>query len=283
MAIPCVMLNNGVQMPQLGFGVFQIPQESCQPVVEDALELGYRLIDTASAYGNEQAVGAACKAVAIPRDELFITSKLWITQAGYDKAKRTFDATLAKLSLDYLDLYLIHQPAGDYLGAWRAMEELYEQGVIRAIGVANFSAPQLEKLLAACQVTPAVDQIECHPFCQQQQMHRWLADHDIALEGWAPFAEGRNHCFANPTLVAIAQAHGVSVAQVILRYQLDCQLICIPKTTHPDRMAQNLDVFGFSLTDQETQAIRALDTQKSSFFPTAPKWVGKLRSLVGHA
>lgn len=216
-----ITLNNGVRMPQLGFGVYQIPDAAeCQRAVEDALSVGYRLLDTAASYGNEEAVGAAIRASGLPRDEVFVTTKLWMSDASYEGAKRGFDASLKRLGLDYVDLYLIHQPFGDVFGAWRAMEELYEQGVIRAIGTANFYPDHLANLISFNRIAPAVNQVECNVFFQQREAQEYMAGKEVAMEGWAPFAEGRNDLFRNEVLARIGEAHGKTVAQVVLRWLL---------------------------------------------------------------
>lgn len=262
-----ITLNNGVKMPQLGFGVFQITDAAeCEQAVLDAIEVGYRSIDTAASYGNEEAVGRAVKQCGVPRDELFITTKLWFTDASYDGAKRGFENSLKRLGLDYLDLYLIHQPLGDVYGAWRAMEELYEEGVIRAIGLANFYPDRLVDLMAFNKVKPAVNQVEANVFFQQWQAQEVMEKHDVAMEGWAPFAEGKNDLFHNEVLEAIGKAHDKSVAQVVLRWLLQRGIICIPKSVKRERMEQNFDVFDFQLTADEMVAIKALDTNKSCFF-----------------
>lgn len=262
-----ITLNNGVQMPQLGFGVYQIPGAAeCQGAVENALEVGYRLIDTATSYGNEAAVGAAVRASGIPRDEVFVTTKLWMSDASYEGAKRGFDASLKRLGLDYIDLYLIHQPFGDVFGAWRAMEELYEQGVIRAIGTANFYPDHLANLISFNRIAPAVNQVECNVFFQQREAQKYMTAKGVAMEGWAPFAEGRNDLFHNEALARIGAAHGKSVAQVVLRWLLQRGVICIPKSVRRERMEQNFDVFDFALSDAEMDAIAALDTGASAFF-----------------
>lgn len=262
-----ITLNNGIEMPQLGYGVFQISDAAeCQRAVEDAIDVGYRLIDTAASYGNEEAVGRAIAASGVPRDELFVTTKLWISDASYEGAKRGFDASLKRLGLDYVDLYLIHQPFGDVFGAWRAMEELYEQGAIRAIGVANFYPDHLANLMAFNDVEPAVDQIECNVFFQRHEDQAYLQSRGVAMEGWAPFAEGHNDLFHNPVLAAIGEAHGKSVAQAALRWQLQRGIVCIPKSARRERMEQNFDVFDFELTAEEMAAIAALDEGKSTFF-----------------
>lgn len=262
-----ITLNNGVKMPQLGFGVFQIPDATeCQRAVEDAFSVGYRLIDTAASYGNEEAVGKAIAASDVARDEIFVTSKLWVSDMSYEGAKRGFDATLKRLGLDYLDLFLFHQPFGDIFGAWRAMEELYEQGAVRAIGVANFYPDHLANLMEFTNVKPAVDQIECNVFFQRHDDQTYLKSRDVAMESWAPFAEGHNDLFHNPVLTAIGEAHGKSVAQVALRWQLQREIVCIPKSVKRERMEQNFDVFDFTLSDDEMAQIAALDEHESTFF-----------------
>ena len=277
-----ITLNNGVKMPQLGFGVFQIPDATeCQRAVEDALSVGYRLIDTAASYGNEEAVGKAIAASDVARDEIFVTSKLWVSDMSYEGAKRGFDATLKRLGLDYLDLFLFHQPFGDIFGAWRAMEELYEQGAVRAIGVANFYPDHLANLMAFTNVKPAVDQIECNIFFQRHEDQAYLESRDVAMESWAPFAEGHNDLFHNPVLTAIGEAHGKSVAQVALRWQLQRGIVCIPKSVKRERMEQNFDVFDFTLSDDEMAQIAALDEHKSTFFSHHdPKTVEMICGLV---
>lgn len=277
-----VELNNGIKMPQLGFGVYQIadPKE-CEQAVLDAIEVGYRSIDTAAAYGNEEAVGRAVVASGVPRDELFVTTKLWMSDASYEGAKRGFDASLKRLGLDYVDLYLIHQPFGDVYGAWRAMEELYEQGVIRAIGLANFYPDRVADLMAFNKVAPAVNQVEVNVFHQQYEAQSFLQAKEVAMESWAPFAEGRNNLFTNEVLASIAVAHGKTVAQVALRWQIQRGIICIPKSVHRERMEQNFQVFDFELTPDEMEQIKALDTHTSCFFDHRdPATVEYLTSLV---
>lgn len=262
-----VTLNNGIKMPQLGFGVFQIPDgKDTEQAVSDALEVGYRSIDTAAAYGNEEAVGRAVAESGIPRDEVFITTKLWVNDVSYEGAKRGFEASLKKLGVDYIDLYLIHQPLSDIFGAWRAMEELYEQGVIRAIGVANFYPDMLANLIAFSNIEPAVNQVEANVYFQQWEARKYMESKGVAMEGWAPFAEGKNDLFHNEALETIAKAHNKSVAQVVLRWLLQRGIICIPKSVKKERMQENFDVFDFSLTDEDMQLIRTLDTGKSQFF-----------------
>jgi 2,5-diketo-D-gluconate reductase A len=261
-----VTLNNGVEMPILGFGVFQIPDDQTEQAVSDALAAGYRSIDTAAAYLNEEAVGGAVRRSGIPREDLFITTKLWVQDAGEANTKRAFENSLQRLGLDYLDLYLIHQPFGDYYSEWRAMQNLHREGRIRAIGVANFPMDRLVDLIEQNEITPAVNQIETHPFYQRVEEHGLMSERRVQHEAWAQFAEGRNDLFSNPTLSAIGQAHGRSVGQVVLRSLIQRSIVVIPKSVRRDRMEENLDVFDFELTDQEMQRIAALDTDATLFF-----------------
>ncbi len=261
-----VTLNNGVEMPILGFGVFQIPDDQTEQAVSDALEAGYRSIDTAAAYMNEEAVSRAIRASGIARDELFITTKLWVQDAGEANTKRAFERSLQRLGLDYLDLYLIHQPFGDYYSEWRAMQDLHREGRIRAIGVANFPMDRLVDLIDQNEITPAVNQIETHPFFQRVEEHQLMRERGVQHEAWAQFAEGRNDLFSNPILSAIGQSHGKSVGQVVLRWLIQRSIVVIPKSVRPDRMAENFDVFDFELTDDEMARIAAMDTDATLFF-----------------
>jgi 2,5-diketo-D-gluconate reductase A len=262
-----IVLNNGVEMPILGFGVFQIEDlAECERSVRDAIDVGYRLIDTAASYGNEEAVGNAIKASGVRRNELFITTKLWIADTGFDKTKRAFDRSMKRLQLDYLDLYLIHQPYGDVFGSWRAMEELYREGRIKAIGVSNFHLDRVMDFLVHNEVVPAVDQIETHPFHQQVETQKFLTENNIQIESWGPFAEGKNNIFRNEVLVSTAEKHGKTVAQVILRWLTQRNIMVIPKSVRKDRMAENFDIFNFELTQEDMNAIRQLDTGTSLFF-----------------
>jgi 2,5-diketo-D-gluconate reductase A len=262
-----VTLNNDLQMPALGFGVFQVPDPAeCEQAVAQALQTGYRLIDTAASYANEEAVGRALAASGIPREELFVTTKLWVADAGYDRAKLAFARSLDKLGLDYLDLYLIHQPYGDYYGAWRAMEELYAEGRIRAIGVSNFYTDRLIDLILNNKVTPAVNQIETHVFNQRTADQTLASKHHVQIEAWGPFAEGKNGFFSNPILAEIAEGHEKTVAQVALRWLTQRGIVAIPKSVRTDRMAENFDIFGFDLSDEEISQIAILDTGESQFF-----------------
>ncbi|ATZ28792.1 aldo/keto reductase [Streptomyces lavendulae] len=261
-----VTLNNGVEMPILGFGVYQIPPEETERAVAEALAAGYRSFDTAAAYGNEEAVGRALGSSGVPRHELFVTTKLWISDAGEDRARRAFHTSLRRLGLDHLDLYLIHQPYGDVYGSWRAMQDLQREGLVRAIGVSNFHPDRLLDLMDHNEITPAVNQIETHPFHQRTEDQRLMAGRGVQIESWGPFAEGRGNLFTHPVLTRIATAHDRSVAQVVLRWLVQRQVVVIPKSVRPERMAQNLDVFGFALTDEEMAAVAALDTGQSVFF-----------------
>jgi 2,5-diketo-D-gluconate reductase A len=264
--IPQITLNNDVEMPIIGFGVYQIPPEQTEQAVTDALAAGYRLLDTAAAYGNEEAVGGAIKSSGIPRDELFVTTKLWIQDSGDENAKRAFDSSRRRLGLDYLDLYLIHQPYGDVHGSWRAMEELYRQGRIRAIGVANFYSDRLVDLIEHNPVTPAVNQVETHPFFQRTSDQELMRELGVQLQSWGPFAEGRNNLFSDPTLAEIGGAHGKSVAQVVLRWLVQRGVVVIPKSVRADRMAENFDILDFELTDEQMARIATMDTGESLFF-----------------
>jgi 2,5-diketo-D-gluconate reductase A len=280
-----VTLNNGVAMPIIGFGVFQIPDDQTQQAVESALEAGYRHLDTAASYGNEDAVGAAIKASGIAREQLWITTKLWIQHAPtgsvQDNTKRAFDNSMRRLGLDYLDLYLIHQPLGDYYSEWRAMQELHQAGRIRAIGVANFHPDRLVDLIDHNEIAPAVNQIETHPFHQRTADQEVMRERGVQIESWGPFAEGRNNLFTDPTLSQIAEAHGKSVAQVVLRWLVQREVVVIPKSVRADRMTQNLDIFDFTLTEDQMSQIATLDTGASLFFdqrdPAMVSWLGGRR------
>jgi diketogulonate reductase-like aldo/keto reductase len=262
-----VVLNNGLEMPILGFGVFQIEDlAECERSVRDAIEVGYRLIDTAASYGNEEAVGNALKKSGVAREDLFVTTKLWIADTGYEKTKAAFARSLKRLQLEYLDLYLIHQPYGDVYGAWRAMEELYRAGLIKAIGVSNFHPDRVMDFLVHHEVVPAVNQIETHPFHQQVETQKFLKDNNIQIESWGPFAEGKNNIFRNEVLVSIAEKHGRSVAQIILRWLTQRDVIVIPKSVKKERMAENFDIFGFELDATDMEQIATLDTGASLFF-----------------
>ncbi|QQD80801.1 aldo/keto reductase [Bacillus siamensis] len=261
-----VTLNNGVKMPIIGFGVYQVPDaQECENAVYEALMAGYRLIDTASGYLNEEAVGRAIKRSGVPREELFITTKLWIQDAGYESAKTAFSKSLSKLQLDYLDLYLIHQPYGDYYGAWRAMEDMYREGKIRAIGVSNFYPDRLMDLIMHNEVVPAVNQVETHPFYQQKESAAFMKEQGVQHESWAPFAEGRNNMFSNEVLTSIAEKHNKSVAQVVLRWLVQREVVTIPKSVHKERIVENFDIFDFELSLEDIEKISALDKGESLF------------------
>jgi len=273
-------LNNGVVMPMLGFGVYQMNDAAeCEAAVAEALRVGYRLIDAAAAYGNEEAVGRAITTSGIPREDIFVTAKLWLTDAGYDKTLRAFERSLERLQLDYLDLYLIHQPYGDVYGAWRAMEELHEAGRIRAIGVSNFHPDRVMDLIVHNRIVPAVNQIETHPFCQQTATAQFLKENGVQVESWGPFAEGRNNLFGNPALTEIATKHQRSVAQIVLRWLLQRGVVAIPKSARPERIAENFRIFDVELDADDMAMIAALDTGKSTFFdhrdPAVVKWLGE--------
>lgn len=275
------ILNNGVEMPVLGFGVYQVGETVCEQCVRDAIAAGYRSIDTASAYLNERAVGRAIRRSGVPREELFITTKLWVQDAGYESTKRAFAKSLERLQLDYLDLYLIHQPFGDVYGSWRAMEELYREGAVRAIGVSNFQPDRLVDLILHNEVVPAVNQVETHPFCQQAEAAAVMASEGVQIESWAPFAEGRNNLFGNGTLVSLAAKYRKSVAQVVLRWLIQRGVVVIPKSVRPERMAENIDVFDFHLAPEDMDLIATLDTRRSCFLshrdPENVKWLGTMK------
>lgn len=259
-----ITLNNGVKMPLLGFGVFQITDENvCEESVLKALKTGYRMIDTAACYGNERAVGNAIKKSGISREKVFITSKVWIQDAGYDATKKSFEKTLKNLQTDYLDLYLIHMPYGNYHGSWEAMEELYQEGKIKAIGVCNFLSDRLVDLILSHSVVPAVNQIELHPFCQQKELCAIMGKYNIQPMAWAPFAEGQNHIFENPKLAKIGEKYGKTPAQVILRWMRQSKIIAIPKSVHEERISQNYDIDDFELSMQDMMNIEQMDTEKS--------------------
>jgi 2,5-diketo-D-gluconate reductase A len=274
-----VILNNGVEMPILGFGVFQMndPQE-CEQAVYDAIMAGYRLIDTAASYLNEEEVGRAIKRSDVPREELFITTKLWVQDAGYESTKKAFAKSLERLQLDYLDLYLIHQPFGDVHGSWRAMEELYREGKIKAIGVSNFHPDRLIDLIIHNEVIPAVNQVETHPFNQQIESAQFMKENNVQIQSWGPFAEGKNEIFQNDVLVSIAEKHNKSVAQVILRWLTLRGVIAIPKSVRQERIIENFNIFDFELSQEDMEKIAALDTKESLFFshrdPEMVKWIG---------
>lgn len=277
-----VTLNNGVDMPVLGFGVYQIPAEQTEQAVSEALAAGYRLLDTAAAYGNEEAVGRAIRSSGIPREELFVTTKLWVQDApAEENTKRAFETSMGKLGLDHLDLYLMHQPYGDVYGQWRAMESLHRDGRIKAVGVANFHSDRLVDLVLNNEITPAVNQIETHPFFQRVADQELMREHGVQIQSWGGFAEGRNDLFTHPLLSGIGQQHGKSVAQVVLRWLVQRGVVTIPKSVRPERMAENIDVFDFQLTDEQMASIATLETGASLFFdhrdPEMVSWLAKRR------
>ena len=271
-----VTLSNGVKMPQLGYGVYQVTADDCERCVSDALAVGYRSIDTAQSYFNESEVGAAIEKSGIDRSEIFLTTKVWIDNYGYDAARASVEESMRRLRTEYLDLCLLHQPFSDYYGAWRALEELYESGVIRAIGVSNFYPDRLVDICSFANIRPMVNQVEIHPLHAQKNSIEWMRKYDVQPEAWAPFGEGRGDMFENSTLAEIAARHNKSTAQVILRWHLQRGVVVIPKTVHADRMRENLDVFDFSLSAEETEAIDRLDLGKSAFFshedPAMAEW-----------
>ncbi|MDN4599658.1 aldo/keto reductase [Paenibacillus sp. F6_3S_P_1C] len=272
-----VTLNNGVKMPIIGFGVYQVPDaEECENSVYEALMAGYRLIDTASGYLNEEAVGRAIKRSGIPREELFITTKLWVQDADYERAKLAFSKSLKKLQLDYLDLYLIHQPFGDYYGAWRAMEDLYREGKIKAIGVSNFLPDRLMDLIVHNQIVPAVNQVETHPFYQQIENGAFMKEQGVQHQSWAPFAEGRGNLFGNEVLTSIASKHNKSVAQVVLRWLVQHEVVVIPKSVKKERIVENFNIFDFELSADDIEQISTLDTRESLFLSYRDPEVAKM-------
>jgi len=279
-----VKLNNEVEMPMVGFGVFQVKDlAECERSVTDAIQTGYRLIDTAQSYENEEAVGRAIRKSALPREQLFITTKLWIQSDGYEGTKKAFEKSLKRLQLDYLDLYLIHQPFGDVYGEWRAMQELYKEGRVRAIGVSNFQPDRLIDLIIHNEIVPAINQIETHPFHQQMETQKFLKDNNVQIESWGPFAEGKNNIFHNDLLLSIGNKYKKTIAQVILRWLIQRGIIAIPKSVRRERMEENFNVFDFELSFEDMEAIKSLDTKTSAFFdhrdPAMVKWLGE-RKLI---
>ena len=271
-----VTLNNGVKMPKLGYGVYQTPPEETERCVLEAIETGYRSIDTAQAYGNEEGVGNALKKCGLPREEFFITTKVWITNAGYEKAKASIEESLEKLQTDYIDLLLIHQPFGDYYGTYRAMEEAYDEGKVRAIGVSNFYPDRYLDIFHFSRIKPTVNQVETHVFQQQKVAKEHMKKNGTQIMSWGPFAEGKNDYFNNPVLKKIGEKYGKSVAQTALRFLLQSDVVLIPKSTHKNRMEENFNIFDFSLTDEEMKEIEGLDTGNSLFFshydPATVEW-----------
>lgn len=274
-----VTLNNGVEMPILGFGVFQVTDlAECERSVLDAIDVGYRLIDTAASYGNEEAVGRAIKGSGVSREDLFVTTKLWIQTDGYEGTKKAFENSLKRLGLDYVDLYLMHQPLGDVYGEWRAMQEIYKAGKARAIGVSNFYPDRLIDLIVHNDIVPAVNQIETHPFNQQIETQQFLQENGVQIQSWGPFAEGKHNIFQDELLTSLAEKYGKTVAQVILRWLTKRGVVVIPKSVRKERMAENFNIFDFELSGEDMEAIKALDTRTSSFFdhrdPAMVKWLG---------
>lgn len=274
-----ILLNNGVEMPILGFGVFQMNDaEECERSVADALEAGYRLIDTAASYQNEVQVGNAIKKSGIPREELFITTKLWVQDAGYENTKKAFQRSMKRLQLNYLDLYLIHQPYGDVHGSWRAMEELYKEGKVRAIGVSNFQPDRVMDIIMFNEIVPAVNQVETHPYNQQIENQKFLIDNNVQIESWGPFAEGKNNLFQNDLLGSIATKYNKTIAQVVLRWLTQRGVVAIPKSVRKERIIENFNIFDFELSTEDMEAIVSLDTKSSLFLdhrdPAIIKWMG---------
>ena len=275
-----VQLSNGIQMPMLGYGVYQVTKDECERCVLDALEVGYRSIDTAQSYFNEEEVGNAIVKSGIPREEIFLTTKVWVEHYGYEECKKSVYDSLKKLKTDYLDLMLLHQPFSDYYGAWRALEELYKEGILRAIGVSNFYPDRLVDIANFAEICPMVNQVETHVLNQQTEAKKWMDKYHVQIEAWAPFGEGRGGLFTNPVLTEIGAKYDKSAAQVMLRWNMQRGVIVLPKSTHKERMIQNLDVFDFTLSDEDMTAIAALDTQTSSFFshydPNMVEWFAKM-------
>ena len=261
-----VTLNNGVKMPILGYGVYQVKNDECERCVRDAIDVGYRSIDTAQAYGNEEAVGRGIKNSGVKRDDIFLTTKVWVSNGGYENAKKSIEESLRKLDTDYIDLLRIHQPFNDYYGTYRAMEEAYKVGYLRAIGVSNFYPDRLVDLCRFVEVTPAVNQVETHVFQQQKKAHEYMEKYGVQHESWGPFAEGRKDFFSNPTLNEIGAKYGKSAAQTALRFLIQSNVVVIPKSTHKERMEQNFNVFDFTLNDSDMEAISNLDEGESLFF-----------------
>ncbi len=271
-----VTLANGVKMPMLGYGVYQVTKEECEKCVLDALSVGYRSLDTAQSYFNEEEVGSAIVKSGIPREDIFLTSKVWLEHYGYDKCKKSVEESLRKLQTDYIDLMLLHQPFSDYYGSWRALEDLYDEGKLRAIGISNFYPDRMVDIASFSRIRPMVNQIEIHPHNQQKIAKEWNEKYDVQLEAWAPFGEGKGGLFEDKTLLAIGEKYGKSAAQVILRWHLQRGIVVIPKSTHIERMKENLDVFDFELSAADMDAIAALDKNTSSFFshtdPAMVEW-----------
>ena len=275
-----VQLNNGPKMPILGYGVYQVTKDECERCVLDALKTGYRLIDTAQSYFNEEEVGNAIVKSGIPREEIFLTTKVWVEHYGYEETKKSIYDSMKKLQTEYIDLMLLHQPFSDYYGAYRALEELYKEGVLKAIGVSNFYPDRLVDIANFADIVPMVNQVETHVLNQQTEAKKWMEKYEVQIEAWAPFGEGRGGLFENPVLTAIGERYGKSAAQVMLRWNIQRGVIVLPKSTHIERMEQNFNVFDFALSDEDMTAIAALDTQTSSFFshydPNMVEWFAKM-------
>lgn len=275
-----VTLHNGVKMPMLGYGVYQVSKDECERCVLDALKVGYRHIDTAQSYFNEEEVGSAIKKSGVPREEIFLTTKVWIEHYGYEQTKKSVHESMRKLKVDYIDLMLLHQPFGDYYGAWRALEDMYADGKIRAIGISNFYPDRMIDLASFSRIKPMVDQVETHPFNQQIEAQKWMEKYGVQIEAWAPFGEGRGGLFTNETIAKIAAKYGKTVAQVILRWELQRGIVVIPKSVHVERMEQNFDVFDFALSDDDMRVMASLDKKQSSFFshtdPNMVEWFVKM-------
>lgn len=275
-----VQLNNGLKMPILGYGVYQVTKEECERCVLDALKTGYRLIDTAQSYFNEEEVGNAIVKSGIPREEIFLTTKVWVEHYGYEETKKSVYESMQKLQTEYIDLMLLHQPFSDYYGAYRALEELYNEGVLKAIGVSNFYPDRLVDIANFANIVPMVNQVETHVLNQQTEAKKWMDKYEVQIEAWAPFGEGRGGLFENPVLTAIGKKYGKTSAQVMLRWNIQRGVVVLPKSTHIERMEQNFNVFDFALSDEDMAAIAALDTQTSSFFshydPNMVEWFVKM-------
>lgn len=275
-----VQLNNGLKMPILGYGVYQVTKEECERCVLDALKTGYRLIDTAQSYFNEEEVGNAIVKSGIPREEIFLTTKVWVEHYGYEETKKSIYESMRKLQTEYIDLMLLHQPFSDYYGVYRALEELYQEGVLKAIGVSNFYPDRLVDIANFANIVPMVNQVETHVLNQQTEAKKWMDKYEVQIEAWAPFGEGRGGLFANPVLTAIGEKYGKTSAQVMLRWNIQRGVVVLPKSTHIERMEQNFNVFDFALSDEDMALIAALDTQTSSFFshydPNMVEWFAKM-------
>lgn len=276
----CVQLNNGLKMPILGYGVYQVTKEECEKCVLDALKTGYRLIDTAQSYFNEEEVGNAIVKSGVPREEIFLTTKVWVDHYGYEETKKSVYESMKKLQTEYIDLMLLHQPFSDYYGAYRALEDLYQEGVLKAIGVSNFYPDRLVDIANFAKIVPTVNQVETHVLNQQTEAKKWMDKYEVQIEAWAPFGEGRGGLFENPVLTAIGKKYGKTSAQVMLRWNIQRCVVVLPKSTHIERMEQNFNIFDFTLSDEDMTAISKLDTQTSSFFshydPAMVEWFAKM-------